>query len=142
MNPTTQSMGACPCEKEEGRGGKCVVGTKLTRRGHLIGCTCRPCIGSRNKRKGRRSEAKTYRALGGEGPQTLKDDLMFTMSLDIAYENKSGAQIPQSFKRFIESEWLRHALRQAEKKIPVGSNADPAVVLDCGRSGRWVLVKK
>ena len=140
LNPTTQAMGACPCEREIGRGGKCVIGTKLTNFGHLVGCTCRPCQGRRNKRKGRASEAKTYKALGGQG-QTLKDDLMFTMSLDIAYENKAGDQIPASFTKFITSEWAKDALRQAEKKIPVGADARRALVLDCGPRGRWAVVE-
>lgn len=133
MNPVTQDFRICPC-------GLCdIVGTKLTRYGHLVRCTCNTCRGRRNQRKGRASEAKTYRALGGQG-RTLKDDYFFTMSLDIAYENKSGGEIPESFRDFITSKWAKDALRQAAKKIPVGADARRALTLDCGTDGRWAIV--
>jgi hypothetical protein len=95
-------------------------------------------LGRRNKQKGRRSEAKTYKALGLPG-QTKKDDLYFTASVDVAYENKSGGEIPANFLTFIGLEWTRHALRQAEKKIPIGADALPSLVLDCGRKGMWMV---
>ena len=141
MNAVTQEMGPCPCLHEEVTGPLwvCLVqGTKLTKYGHLKGCTCRSCLGRRNKSKGRRSEAKVYRALRGEGP-TKKDDLMFTMSLDVAYEHKSGAQIPKSIRDFIASKFLEDALRQAEKKKPVGVDCNLVVTLDLGRKGMWMV---
>ena len=65
---------------------------------------------------------------------------MFTMSLDIAYENKTGEQIPAKFISFITSKWAKDALRQAEKKIPVGADAKRALILDCGTDGHWAVV--
>jgi len=145
MNAVTQEMGLCPCvvQSEEwslGLRPSCdVVGTKLSKYGHLVGCKCRPCLGRRNKRSGQRTEAKRHRRLGGQG-QTPRDELAYSYSLNVTTEDKHGQQIPQNFIRFIELEWTRHALRQAEKKIPVGSDAQPALVLDCGRKGMWMLM--
>ena len=138
MNPTTQDFGPCPCQEWNTR--PCVEGTKLTRRGHLVGCLCNGCIGLRNKRKGQKTEAKRHRRLGGEG-QTPRDELAYSYSINVTTEDKGGKQIPQAFRRFLVLEWTRHALRQAEKKIPVGSDALPALWLDVGPAGTWLLVR-
>ena len=145
MNAVTQPMGPCPC-----RAGveayfefptRCTVnGTKLTRYGHLVGCGCYECQGRRNRRKGQATEAKRHRRLGGQG-QTPRDELAFSYSLNVTTEDKGGAQIPASFTKFIGLEWTRHALRQAEKKLPVGSDAMPSLFLDCGRDGTWLIVR-
>ena len=124
---------ACPC-------GCGVEGLKLQERHdkHLVGCTCRPCIGRRNRRSGQKTEAKRHRRLGGQG-QTPRDELAYSYSLNVTTEDKHGAQIPASFLKFIDLEWTRHALRQAEKKVPTGSDALPILVLDCGRKGMWMV---
>jgi hypothetical protein len=75
--------------------------------------------------------------LGGEG-RTPADELPTTYDIRITTEDKTGAQIPASFRRFVASEWFRRALRQAEKKLPVGSEALPALYLEV--DGRWWLV--
>lgn len=143
MNAVTQEMGPCPCRIEGSIWGtvqmRCTVqGTKLTRYGHLVGCTCPSCIGRRNRRSGQKTEAKRHRRLGGQG-QTPRDELAFSYSINITTEDKHGAQIPRNFLSFIDLEWTRHALRQAEKKVPVGSDALSILVLDCGRKGMWMV---
>jgi hypothetical protein len=57
----------------------------------------------------------------------------------VTTEDKHGQQIPQNFLKFIDLEWTRHALRQAEKKLPVGSDSLPSLVLDCGHKGMWMV---
>lgn len=44
-----------------------MVALKLTKRGHVVGCKCRPCLGARNRSKGQRAQKNTHRALGGTG---------------------------------------------------------------------------
>ena len=147
MNAVTQEMGPCPCgwllhdADDDGTFEEplCPPGTKLTKYGHLVGCRCPSCRGRRNKRSGQRTEAKRHRRLGGQG-QTPRDELAYSYSINVTTEDKHGAQIPANFLRFLDLEWTRHALRQAEKKIPVGSDAQPALVLDCGRKGMWMLM--
>ena len=142
MNAVTQEMGPCPCRSETwglNVFSTCEqVGTKLTKYGHLKFCTCRSCIGRRNRRSGQRTEAKRHRRLGGQG-QTPRDELAFSYSINITTEDKHGAQIPASFRSFIAAKWTHDALRQAEKKVPVGSDALPMVVLDLGRKGMWMV---
>jgi hypothetical protein len=55
----------------------------------------------------------------------------------VQVEWKSGEQIPQNFRRFVELEWTRHALGQAERACRVGDGADPAIGID----GRWLVVR-
>jgi hypothetical protein len=100
---------------------------------------CNGCIGLRNRRKGQKTEAKRHRRLGGQG-QTPRDELAYAYSINVITEDKTGAQIPSSFTRFIGLEWTRHALRQAERKLPVGMDALPSLFIDCGRAGTWLVV--
>ena len=137
MNAVTQEMGPCPCGFTDW--GPCkVFGTKLTRYGHLVGCACSSCIGRRNRRSGQKTEAKRHRRLGGQG-QTPRDELAYSYSINVTTEDKHGTQIPISFHSFIDTVWFKRALRQAEKKVPVGSDALPILVLDCGRKGMWMV---
>lgn len=145
MTPTVQEFGPCPCmhvyQGTDFEPVSCgVQGTKLKRNGHLVGCRCRPCIGLRNKRAGKATEARRHRNLGGTGG-TPRDELAYAYSINITTEDKHGQQIPANFTRFLELDWTRRALRQAEKKLPVGSDALPALYLDCGRSGSWLVVR-
>ena len=126
----------CPCEADCG-----VIAPKLSvRSGHVVGCKCRSCIGKRNKTKGQRNERTRHLALGGEGA-TPRDELAFSYSVNITTEDKTGQQIPAKFVAFIQSEWTRHALRQAEKKVPVGSDALPALWLNAGHAGTWIVLR-
>lgn len=133
MNPVTQPLGECPC-------GMCALaGTKLTKFGHLVGCTCASCRGRRNKRKGRASEARAWKQLGAPGP-TRNDDSYFGFPLVASIENKVGQQIPAKFTSFVDSEWLRRAMFQAQKKIPVGEEAYPTVRLELSPSRAYLVV--
>jgi hypothetical protein len=143
MNAVTQDFGDCPClDKPNWPLTHCnAVGTKLTKYGHLVGCSCPPCRGRRNKRSGQRTEAKRHRRLGGnDGTPTPPDELAYSYSINVTTQDKHGQQIPANFIRFIDLEWTRHALRQAEKKLPVGSDSLPALILDCGRKGMWMVM--
>jgi hypothetical protein len=58
-----QELGPCPCGSP-----RCdVVGTKLTRFGHLVGCKSEEATGRRNRRKGQAGQARTHKRLGGQG---------------------------------------------------------------------------
>jgi hypothetical protein len=135
MMPVIQDPGPCPCEWD----GCQVIGTKLTKAGHLKGCACRSCLGRRNRRKGQAGEARAHRALGGIG-STIRDDLFHAYSLNISLETKSGNQCPARMVTAIRSEFMRKALRQATKKIPVGADAFPAVMLQPHGGGQYLVV--
>ena len=69
----------------------------------------------------------------------MNDDLFHSYSLNVSVESKVGAQIPAHFMKAFGLEWTRHALHQATKKIPVGSDAYPTVYMET-RPGDWWLV--
>lgn len=122
---------ACPCECG-------VEALKLKRNGHVIGCRCRPCIGTRNKRKGYKTEARGHKRLGGKGG-TVRDDLYHAYSLNHSVEMKGGAQVPQTFINFILGAWIKDAMGQAVKKIPVGSDALPSVLIELSPSRAYLV---
>lgn len=141
MNAVTQEFGPCPCNPgfpEAGRPWCDVEGTKLKRNGHLVGCKCRSCIGTRNKRKGYKAEARAHKRLGGQGG-TVRDDLFHAYSLNHSVEVKTGAQVPKTFRTFISGAWIADALRQAEKKLPVGSDALPTVLIELSPSKAYLV---
>lgn len=119
-------------------GGCGVAGTKLTKYGHLVGCTCRPCLGRRNRRKGQKAEARGHKRLGGTG-RTIRDDLFHAYSLNHSVEVKTGAQVPATFRTFVSGAWIKDALRQAEKKLPVGSDALPTVLIELSPSKAYLV---
>src|SRR3990167_8277718 len=145
MNPVTQDFGPCPCLGRYLGPGDVVVegcgieGTKLTRYGHLVGCTCHSCLGRRNRRAGKKGEYNRHRRLGGTG-NTPRDELMHSYSINVTTEYKHGAQVPAKFVSFIRSEWTRHALNQAKKKLPVGADAYPSLYLEPEGGGAWLVV--
>lgn len=139
MTPTTQEFGPCPCQSEA-TGIQCVLeGTKLTRYGHLVGCTCRSCLGRRNKRKGAKANARGHKRLGGQGG-TVNDDLYYSYSINLSVEVKTGAQIPRTFLTFISGAWIHDAMGQATKKLPVGADAFPAVLIEQSPSKAYLVV--
>ena len=143
MNAVTQNLGPCPCRFEVWSAGQppttCrIEGTKLTRYGHLVGCTCRPCLGRRSKRKGQKAQAKMHKRLGGEGftPSNEESARPYEVTVLVMPESKTGGQIPKSFDSFIATEWFRRALDQSARAAPVGSGVLPAVVI----RGDWCLI--
>ena len=139
MSVVTQDFGPCPCG--EGIGGirTCATqGTKLTRYGHLVGCTCRPCLGRRSKRKGQKAQAKMHKRLGGEGftPSNEESARPYEVTVLVMPESKTGGQVPASWDKFIGTDWFRRALDQSTRAAPVGSGVLPAVVI----RGDWCLV--
>lgn len=127
----------CPC----GPPSCGAVGLKLAHAsGHLARlCRCASCLGRRNRNRGQRGEARRHKRLGGEG-WTPRDDLMHLYSVNIATEDKVGAQIPRKFAAFVESETARHWFHQATKKIPVGADALPALYLELSPSKAYLVV--
>jgi hypothetical protein len=128
---TTYIPGApCPC-------GCSATGSKLSfKTGHVARtCLCRPCIGTRNQRKGKRGQAKAHRALGGTGFTPSNEESGRPYLLLVLPEVKAGAQIPASWDRFTETEWFRRALSQSSRAVPFGSGALPAVVI----RGDWLV---
>jgi hypothetical protein len=123
----------CPC-------GCGATASRLSvKTGHVRGtCKCRPCIGSRNQRKGKRGQAKTHRALGGTSftPHHEESGRPYTIEVSVLPEVKTGAQIPASWAKFIATDWWRRAYSQSERGAPIGTGVLPAVVLE----GRWCIV--
>lgn len=123
----------CPC-------GCTATGSKLSfKTGHVARtCLCRPCIGSRNQRKGKRGQARTHRALGGTGftPSNEESGRPYTIEVSVLPEVKTGQQIPASWDRFVTSEWFRRALSQSQRSAPFGTSVLPAVVI----RGDWCIV--
>lgn len=126
-----QDWPACPC-------GCGVDGLKLTKVGHVIGCGCRSCIGRRNQAKGKRTQAKTHRRLGGTGftPSNEESARPYQVEVTVMPEVKAGQQIPATFDRFIETDWFRRALDQSTRAVPTGSGALPCVVI----RGEWAVI--
>ena len=133
MIPAIQTLGPCPCESCD------IVGTKIAAKsGHLVGCRCASCRNRNNRARGQRGEARRHRRLGGQGT-TPRDDLMHLYSINVATEDKVGAQVPAKFVSFVHSETARHWWAQASKKIPVGSGALATLYLEVSPS-EWYLV--
>src|SRR5947207_853794 len=135
MNAVYQDFGACPCGEVACE----QVGTKLNREGHLVGCNCMSHRNKRNKRKGRASEARAWKQLGGKG-MTRTDDTPHAWPLAVEIENKVGNQIPAGFLNFVNSAWVEHAMFQAVKKTPVGEDSYPAIRLELTPSRAYLLV--
>lgn len=122
----------------------CGVYGVLTKREpqHARGCTCRVHQGRRNRANGQRSQSKGYKKLGGKAMRSpTNEEWAEVLNIPVKMENKAGQQIPANFRRFVEGEWWRRALSQAERSIPVGVDARAAVRLDLGRDGDFVLVR-
>lgn len=129
----------CPCLERCG-----VRAAKLSvRSGHARGCTCRSCLGRRNRAKGQRTQARMHRRLGGTGftPQHEEGAVGYELTVWLIPEAKTGKQVPRKLASSIESDWFRRALRQSERAIPHGSTAMPAVYFELpGSSGGWLLM--
>lgn len=141
MNFVNQPMGPCAC----GDSVCTQIGTKLSKAldentpQHLVGCRCIRHRNRNNKRKGRASEARAWKQLGGVG-MTRTDDTYHPFPLEFDYENKVGEQIPAKFREFVNSVWFQHAMFQATKKIPVGEGALPALRLELAPSRAYLVV--
>lgn len=124
---------ACPC-------GCGAEGFKLAfKSGHLARvCKCIACRNRGNRNRGQRGEARRHRRLGGEG-NTPRDDLMHLYSINIATEDKVGKQVGATFPAFVHGKFASDAFFQAEKKIPIGSDALPTLYLELGPN-EWYLV--
>lgn len=125
---------ACPC-------GCDVTAHKLTRFGHVVGCECMSCRNRRNKKRGHRAQGKMHKALGGLGASPTNEEGAAPYTVSVKVEAKQGAQIPANFVRFIESEFYRHAIRQAEKSIPVGTDPYPGLYLQLPGGGAYLVVQ-
>lgn len=76
---------------------------------HPRGCTCRPCIGRRNRRSGKKKQAAARRVLEAQtGAQThwrghLANEETWDF-LNVRAEVKSGKLVGPAWTRFIEAE--------------------------------------
>lgn len=110
------------------------------------GCVTKACIVRRNNKKGRSAHVEMHRELRTEDMPLLphKDEEKGqTYPVEVLYvrpESKAGKQIPVNFISFITGEWFRHALRQSELGVPVGSGARPAVYVNAGRKGKFLII--
>lgn len=127
---------------------ECACGCGLTgeltkKTGHVRRlCKCNECKGRRNQKKGQRGQRAAHRALGGIGNTPSNEEWWRAMSLDVWVEVKAGQQIPVTFTKFIEGAWFRSALGQAQRALPVGVDAKPAVFLVLpNRGGKWIVAK-
>lgn len=125
----------CPC-------GQCEVeGLKLNRFGHVVGCRCPSCRGRNNRERGKNANRRAHRALAPELERTIDDDIFHAYPIEVSLEVKSGQQVPASIARFCRSEWARHAWRQAERKVPVGVQASPAIYVELAPSEAFLVVR-
>lgn len=137
MNAVNQSPGPCPC----GVPACDAFGTKIAAKtGHLKGCTCLPCQGSANRKTGRAAHKRMHRALGGVGdpPEHEGRARPYRVMVEVSLlpESKAeGEHVPESFHDFIGGKFLRGAMQQSAREVPVGSGVVPSVVID----GRWLI---
>lgn len=129
MNPVSQPFGPCPCGEPD-----CdMQGTILLKKtGHLRGCGCTPCRNAGNHKAGHRSQDRTHAKLGGRGraPTNEASARPYVAEIAVMPESKTGDQLPASWRKFIASDWFRHAIAQADRAVPVGSGVVPAVSID------------
>ena len=107
--------------------------------GHPRGCSCRSCIGRRNRRKGQQKQREARKALGitpqfhgqGGNEETWTESPLLP---GMRFEVKSGRQIPA---------WVMNAIGQVEaSRAYVGSYFKPALVLSpVGTSDQYLMVK-
>lgn len=122
----------CPCGTEGCTGSK--LSTKTMHVARV--CICLSCRNRRNVKKGKRGQAKTHRALDGQGFTPYHEESGLFYDLTVRPEVKTGAQVPSSLAKFLGTDWFRRALSQSERAIPVGIDARPSVCVD----GRWLIV--
>lgn len=93
---------------------------RLNKNGHPYGCTCRPCLGARSRRKGMAAQRAVAKTLGVEaryrGELANEENWRHPW---FRLETKSGAQVPKSFT---------NAYEQAEQAAAIGDSRATAVV--------------
>lgn len=123
----------CPCPTETCK----VIGWKLKKNGHVVGCICRPCIGKRSQKKGRAGQTKGHQALGGVGVSPGNEEATGAYDIRVQVEHKRGYKgYTTKLYGFITTEFFRRALSQADRARRVGDGSMPGVMFD----GRWLLV--
>lgn len=122
----------CPC------GCPVIAGKLSLKAGHVRGCSCSSCRNRNNRSRGQRGEARTHRRLGGKG-FTPKDEMGHLYSIDVVCQVKTGAQVGKALARFVDGEFFRHAMSQAERSKPVGVDAFPSVVCELSPSRAYLI---
>ena len=133
---TTQMIGPCPCSPE----GCGVIGTKLDRDGHLIGCQCPPHRNGTNRKVGKRANRRAHKRLAADRAP-IDDDKFYPYPLEVSMESKTGAQIPAALLEGLRGEWADDAWFQAVKKTPVGVQAYPAIAVEVSEIESYLLVR-
>ena len=104
----------CPC-------GCGVIGHKLkVKNGHVVGCKCRSCLGTRNRRNGQKSQSRALKdAARAEGTSMeIAPTHEEQARLLVHYESKQGEQVPKGLR----GEWMRKTEQQArgfaQRQVP------------------------
>lgn len=119
-------------------GGCGVIGWKLQRNGHVVGCKCPGDRQRASQKLGARSEGRRHKRLSsGRAP---KDESAYAYDIRVSTQDKAGAQIPRLFWRVMESTFIQRAFKQANDKIPFGSGTFPAVYLELDADHAFLLV--
>ena len=87
----------CPCGC--GRFGKPLK----TRRGHIRGCTCKPCLAGRNSKAGKAQHRRIARKLSAMQPGATATSEEERWNTPFRYEVKSGAQAGPIITRFLSA---------------------------------------
>jgi hypothetical protein len=66
---------------------------------------------------------------------------MHSYSINVTTQDKLGAQVPASFRTFVSDVWATKAWKQAEDKLPVGSDSLPSLYIELSPR-QWFLVVK
>lgn len=123
----------CPC-------GCGAQGLKLQVRHdrHLVGCTCRVCIGRRSKRKGAANQSRVLKAAAAaEGKRMdVAPSNEESASLLVHYEVKSGEQTRTASAKTL-LDWEKQARLFAERQTPLKKWAVVAAFPD-GKQRIWM----
>lgn len=115
----------------------CIVIGLHTKHSHKRGCKCRPCIGRRSRRSGKRAQNIAYTNAGGveafrNAVSNEETWSAFSWCPGMRWEVKSGASVPK---------WVTSAISQVVS-AGHGDDVRPALIIKPkGTSTHWVLMK-
>lgn len=135
MKPVYQALGPCPC----GFPACDAIGTTLLKRtGHLRDCGCPSCRAGARQAKGAKGEQRRHAALRSKAAPN--DEYPYAYPITVMTQDKTGEQVPAEFVRFVGGAFYRHAMRQVERKVPIGGDVFPALYLEPESGGAWLVV--
>lgn len=129
---TWQPYDPCP-------GGCGVIGWKLKRNGHVVGCTCPGDRQRDSQRKGALGEGRRHARLSSRRAAP-KDESAYAYDIRVSTQDKVGRQTPRLFWQVLQSRFITQAFKQSRDKIPIGSQTFPAVYLEMDPEHAFLLV--